>query len=58
VADATGTTLPAAALADNYVFSCGELDYIELFVRAHVLGRTFRNASGWAYVVQPEKAVR
>lgn len=51
----TGNVLPAADLVDNFVFEFdGELDYIELFVRAHVIGRTFRNGDGKLFVVRAD----
>ena len=53
VADAAGLTVPSHDLADNYVFDIeGDLDYIELFVREHVVGRTLRDKHGAPYLVR------
>jgi hypothetical protein len=55
VTDAAGVLLPAAQLADHFVFDGeGSLDSIELFHRAHVVGRTLRNAERYLYVVRPD----
>jgi hypothetical protein len=58
VIDADGKlTLPSAQLADNFVFDWdGGVDYVELFVRAHVVGQTLRDARGRLFVVRPEGA--
>ncbi len=56
VATGEGMALPPEQLADNFVFDIeGDVDYIELFVRDHVLGRTLRNAKGNLYVVGQEE---
>jgi hypothetical protein len=53
VTGADGLLLPPALLADNYVFEAdGTLDYIELFHRAHVVGRELRALDGDRYVVE------
>lgn len=52
VTDAAGVLLPATQLADHFVFRCGELDSIELFHRACVVGQTLRDSAGAAYVVE------
>jgi len=55
VTDAAGVLLPAEQLADNHVFDGeGSLDAIELFHRAHVIGRTLRDAEGYLFVVRPD----
>ena len=56
VATGKGMALPAAQLVDSFVFDIeGDIDYIELFVRDHVIGRTMRDRRGNLYEVARSK---
>lgn len=59
ITDAAGVLLPAAQLAENFVFDYDGLDYIELFHVAHVHGQTLRGKDGKPYtVIAPRFVVR
>jgi hypothetical protein len=55
VTDAQGAILLPAQTVDHFLYDVeGDLDSIELFHRACVIGRTFRNREGFLYVVRPD----
>jgi hypothetical protein len=50
-----GNVLPVADIVDHFVSDFdGDLDYIELFVRAHVIGRAFRDSHGKLFTARVE----